>query len=232
MSINSLNYALAKKDWDKAYEDLSVLEVGGRNLLRNSGNFASVDGWSKGEVVTKNEHKAIEVSGGSINMNSNLPILEPNTCYVYSGWLMSSEDYDPNDIEPRYPLHFQAKYDGSDTDGYASMKLTNNDYPYVIPANTWFKITTLIKTREENESDDIEFKPYVYTYSGNIINNKYWLRDFKLEKGNKATPWTPAPEDINAHPFVTKMAEISHLSKLNNEQTEENANAITEGGAS
>ena len=33
MTINLINYALAKKDWKKAYEDLKVLGVGGRNLL-------------------------------------------------------------------------------------------------------------------------------------------------------------------------------------------------------
>ena len=230
MSINPLNYALAKKDWDKAYEDLSVLEVGGRNLLRNSGNFSTTDGWNTGTVVDKDGYKTIEVSSDIIKMNSNLPILEPNTYYVYSGWLMSSEDYESSNIENRKPLHFQARYNDSTTAGYESTQLITKDYPSVIPANTWFKITLLIKTRKDNKEDDIEFVPYVF--SGGFTDSKYWLRDFKLEKGNKATDWTPAPEDINAHPFVTKMAEISHLSKLNNEQTEENANAITEGGAS
>src|SRR5699024_11810685 len=100
----------------------------------------------------------------------------------------------------------------------------------LIIANTCIKITLQNKKITKHKEDDIEYVPYVF--SGCFTESKNWLRNFKLEKGNKATDWTPAPEDINAHPFVTKMAEISHLSKLNNEQTEENANAITEGGAS
>src|SRR5699024_7092919 len=38
-------------------------------------------------------------------------------------------------------------------------------------------------------------------YSDEIYNGEYWV---KLEKGNKATDWTPAPEDVEA--------EISSLS--------------------
>ena len=49
----------------------------------------------------------------------------------------------------------------------------------------------------------------------------------KLEKGNKATDWTPAPEDINAHPFVVELAETVFRSKQNEERIRNLENAIT-----
>src|SRR5690606_37627533 len=64
MSINLINYALAKKDWEKAYEDLKVLENGGRNLLLNSEDFSRWIGHA-GATVTKTKVDMTEEWGFS-----------------------------------------------------------------------------------------------------------------------------------------------------------------------
>src|SRR5690606_25299234 len=53
MSINLINYALAKKDWNKAYEDLKVLENGGRNLLLNTNQQFDWNVTSFGQSINK-----------------------------------------------------------------------------------------------------------------------------------------------------------------------------------
>jgi hypothetical protein len=66
-----------------------------------------------------------------------------------------------------------------------------------LPASTWlhiiFTFTTVVAT---TDYPYINFRPYTY---GNYVNtsaSECWWRDFKLERGNKATDWSPAPEDI------------------------------------
>lgn len=63
-----------------------------------------------------------------------------------------------------------------------------------IPKNNWFRIGVGFETIKHNPNGDIKFVPYIYR--GNFVENKYWVRDFKLEKGNNITPWQPAPEDL------------------------------------
>src|SRR5690606_36876701 len=59
------------------------------------------------------------------------------------------------------------------------------------------------------------------------------IKNIKLEIGNKATDWTPAPEDIDAHPFVAELAETVYRSKQNEERIRNLENALTAlGGGS
>src|SRR5690625_4293610 len=169
--------------------------IGGRNLITNSGKFNDISGWSRGVIVTKDGYKAIQVDSGTLQ-HTRFIRLEPDTEYVYSAWLMSSVDIPSNQINASQPLHNQMRSGGSNSGARASRRLLTTDYPDIIPANTWFKIEILVKTRADIDSD-ARFVPYIYSGSNNIFTNqRYWVRDFKLEKGNKATDWSPAPEDV------------------------------------
>lgn len=56
----------------------------------------------------------------------------------------------------------------------------------------WIKVYTTINYTVENNAP-------VHIYIRNIsASGAFQIRNFKLEKGNKATDWTPAPEDVNA----------------------------------
>src|SRR5690625_5133058 len=169
--------------------------ISGRNLTTNSGKFNDISGWSRGVIVTKDGYKAIQVDSGSLQ-HTRFIRLEPDTEYVYSAWLMSSVDIPSNQINASQPLHNQMRSGGSNSGARASRRLLTTDHPDIIPANTWFKIEILVKTRADIDSD-ARFVPYIYSGSNNIFTNqRYWVRDFKLEKGNKATDWSPAPEDV------------------------------------
>lgn len=57
----------------------------------------------------------------------------------------------------------------------------------------------------------------VYTFSCDVIDDRpnvvggYVLKNIKLEKGNKATDWTPAPEDIESRTTVLEDASAKEL---------------------
>lgn len=57
----------------------------------------------------------------------------------------------------------------------------------------------------------------VYTFSCDVIDDRpnvvggYVLKNIKLEKGNKATDWTPAPEDIDSRTTVLEAASAKEL---------------------
>src|SRR5699024_8282091 len=177
-------------------EEFENHEIVGRNLIRNSCNFSDMTGWGRGTIVTKDGYKAIEVSSGTLSGAQNGAILEPDTYYVYSGWLMSSQDYNSDNIGFGNPLHYQVQYDGSNSAGYVSRRVLSKPEG-IIPSETWFKISILIKTRVDNPNGELKFNPFIYENTSDAItSNKYWARDFYLTKGEKQLEdWTPAPED-------------------------------------
>lgn len=58
------------------------------------------------------------------------------------------------------------------------------------------------------------------------------FKEVKVEIGNNRSPWTPAPEDINANQFVAEVAEASYRNKVNSEEIAVLSNAVTSLGGS
>ncbi|MGL5559200.1 MAG: phage tail spike protein, partial [Paraclostridium dentum] len=123
---------------------INNIEIGGRNLLFNSGNFTSISGWDKNggtilEVLEKEGYSVLH-GYGSIRQPRILPI-EPNTEYIYSCEIMFEKD---TIIQGTTPLHFHVLKDNSGNSNYASytkIGLTPTTYPYTVKANAWFRIT-------------------------------------------------------------------------------------------
>ena len=191
MSINLINYALAKKDWEKAYEDLKVLGVGGRNYFRPSlvNNLAwiSTDG---GRIEQGRDWRGyyIQVKPGEV-FSISRDSLSNNRFGVYF-----------TEIEPA---------------------------PGVTTLPTFYRDDNALKIEGMKVPDGAN---YLFVYLSNQADD---IPKIKLEKGNKATDWTPAPEDIDAHPFVAELAETVFRSKQNEERIRNLENAITAlGGGS
>ena len=166
---NTLNSA-------KSYSDTSIsnISIGGTNLLLNSGDLTK---WSKesGITVTYDSTKGMYKLTYTGSNNSRYGIyqdftLEPNQSYTLSGELAGP---------------------GSQV-GWAMVSTIG------WPASVTPAISNDTKVRFEKTltTTSTNYKCRVYLAIGNTGTNKYsWFNIPKLEKGNKATGWSPAPDD-------------------------------------
>lgn len=166
----------------KQYTDNAVggVEVGGVNLISDTRDMKS---WAKGGKLTitydqldiKNNTNAIKVVN-SESTAGNAYLEPPNRGPLSSG---------------KYTVSFYAKTDS--TSGADVSVLLNNKYTKTFKINNIW--TQYIITFDV--ANDIP-----------VTNNFFWFNFFgttepiyfcyvKLEKGNKATDWTPAPEDVS-----------------------------------
>lgn len=172
------------------------LSVGGRNLILGTKDYNSSH-WDG--ILDKKIEKdgsiftPLQKSDGSQNWINQTFKTEPNNDYI-----ISFDAYkDGGGKGNIYPQVRKLKDDKSDYDPFVSIfsfnqhnkVLTNDVKRYSIPFNSEeSKYMRLYLTREEGSKANI--------YVANI----------KVEKGNKATDWTPAPEDIEG--------KISNLSSV------------------
>nr|DAH56719.1 MAG TPA: Minor structural protein 4 [Caudoviricetes sp.] len=186
---------------------LSVLEtkvdgisVGGRNLLRGTNQGVANWDWSMqtggktieeyldgGVRAVKMTRDAVEQTGWSIISYSvsedAYALLEPNTEYTLSF------DYKPSVATANGVTFSIRRGDGSNA--------ATNDGGYwkEIPANEWTHVSGTFTT-VENIPDFLLGSTEIYIMRlPTTVNSVHIFKNLKLEKGNKSTDWSPAPED-------------------------------------
>lgn len=179
--------------WTPAPEDTKTtidgVKVGGRNLLTNSGMFQNLKGWfNAGTLTTKDGYPVIYSTGTGYISTGNLQILEPNTEYVCTMEIMLAANFNANQVVPN---HIYVKRVSDNVDLHGGLTLLGGNRTLV--ANKWEKVSVAFKTN--NTTDPMYFKFHDYTSATSVDK---WLRSVKLEKGNKPTDWSPAPEDASA----------------------------------
>lgn len=208
---------------DSALAKVDGLDVGGTNLLPNSGEFRadypdagfrwSRNGATSVEVATEDGRTVLKADGSVRQVGYVL--LEPSAEYLWHGVIKCSADMAAN---TSWPFHHWVKtYAGG-----SPTQSTGNDFgakgwsAYVeygggrhpsgttVPAGTWAHVVVSFKTVAKTEAfDEVRFYPFVY---GGAVNSNPWtLMWLKLERGNVATDWSPCPSDI-ASTYATKAA--------------------------
>lgn len=171
-SITTLNTNVSKaqKSADNAQSDIDGLELGGRNLLLGTSN--NPEDLSVAQYYAVLGSRPISelglVSGDSVTMSVWYHVPESNTKSV--------------------GLRFQTFNSSSDRSGGTSSS-------YIQPGETKQLVYTYVMTDDLLARNRFE----VLAQSGNTTTDltetvEYW--GLKLEKGNRATDWTPAPEDM------------------------------------
>lgn len=179
------------------------ISVGGRNLLRNTNQGAANWSWSMqtggktveeyldgGVRAVKMTRDAVEQAGWSVITyavsEDTYALLEPNTEYTLSF------DYKPSVATANGVTFSIRRGDGSNA--------ATNDGGYwkEIPANEWTHVSGTFTT-VENIPDFSLYSTEIYiTRLPTTVNSVHIFKNLKLEKGNKSTDWSPAPEDIEA----------------------------------
>lgn len=156
---------------------LDSVEIGGRNLLLNS-NFKNANrNWALENVTASVVHDeiynntlAITHTKGDYGINSErIYQIRPNMFVV---------------AHTTYSLSFYAKADSNLTLVQATGG-TNNPKEFNLTTN-WTKFTRIFDSGTVTGSLTFYLK----------TAGTYQLANVKLEKGNKATDWSPAPEDV------------------------------------
>lgn len=170
------------------------VQIGGRNLLRNAINFREA-GWNNGfgihgsggwiidNTVTYNGKPTLKTLVGTGVQHPWLT-LENGVEYTYSAMVRTEVDVTGTRSTP---LHYQAGYNKQ---SQGKISIISHDTSTV--ANQWKLIRIVFKLTGDADS----FRSYIYRGSTGGVN--YWIAWLKLEKGNKATDGTPAPEDTEA----------------------------------
>ena len=186
---------------------LSVLEtkvdgisVGGRNLLRNTNQGTVNWDWSMqtggktieeyldgGVRAVKMTRDATPHAGWSVISyaigKDAYALLEPNTEYTLSF------DYKPSVATTNGVMFSIRRGDGSNA------ATNEGGYWKEIPANEWTHVSSTFTT-VENIPDFLLYSTEIYiTRLPTTVNSVHIFKNLKLEKGNKATDWSPAPED-------------------------------------
>lgn len=155
--------------------DITELEIGGRNLILNSNFYNKFTNWGYNNV----SYTIVE----DIEYGHYLKFAatDSNTSKIYSN---VSQVWKKGQI---YSYSFYAKAVNTQT-LQASRDLIDKGEIHVL-SNTWQRFTGVINCTETDSTGTLSFEigqKNVETYIANV----------KLETGDVATAWTPAPEDF------------------------------------
>ena len=178
----STDASQAKTDANNAQTSINNLEIGGRNLILNSetkeikkykDTITTETGITVSEWGTKNAIRSYGVCNsdkifGTLATGSSSPTSVLGQTYVHSIYVKNN--------------------------GKTPIIISNNgigDSPTVQPGES----TRVILHGTGNGSHYLQFVLFSSNL-GDAFDVTYWHP--KIEKGNKATDWTPAPEDVDA----------------------------------
>lgn len=180
---------------------LNNLQIGGTNLIRNSGNFQNTDYWFfngsgvSGAGLTLGKHgfwkngkeNLLLITNTSstqeVVASSSYFDVKPNTTYTVSFWVFHDNNLG------NYDVYFLGRKYNS-----------KNNFDVVVQPITSAKAsaayaTYVTKTFNSGNSDE----GYIRFDNNFVLNNgqlsTLYIADIKVEEGDKATTWSPAPED-------------------------------------
>lgn len=202
-------------DWTPALEDVAddissaeanakeyadAIEVGGRNLLPGTQDWSGANKQSNGTfTVTSDKYAGCSVitqvwtsSNSDLGYQGNVwtQPLEADTWYTLSFWAKASSSIRP----ASYLYSSNVVDDGINSSGQV---ITATD-GYVLNSITtdWQRIWVSWHIRADATAfpQNLIITRLTSTHSGVTV----YVAGAKLEKGNKPTDWTPAPEDVDA----------------------------------
>lgn len=205
VTADSINQKVSKK-----FDDL---QIGGRNLIIGTSSADVNDDWKLGGW------------GGSLKTHDS----EDRTykMVAHSGWIRCDYTALAEYVSQKVTISFKAKNIKDETtadvsyglfiinsDGYAPLDLT----PSKPKQDEWINLE---KTVTLNTSGKIAIGSYCSTERKGY-KSTWLIKDLKLEKGDKATDWTPAPEDLaTSDDLNDKLTQFRKETASNIDQTAE-----------
>lgn len=194
----SSSYEAAKEAWNKANSANSKIDsimVGGRNLaeatnqgIKNWQWSMKTGGYSRHEIVDNNVRTckmvrdSVAQSGWSVIGYTDIgrSKWKPNTTYTLSV-----------EVKSNVVTYFYPQF--RETDGSDQIIASVNSINATTVINKWAKLIWVVKS-VENLPTATDQNTY-FTSMNSAPGVWYQFKNLKLEEGNIATDWTPAPED-------------------------------------
>ena len=158
--------------------DVSAIEIGGRNLYTGSSDFSgtwvNADGWF----------------ADGTDSNGNVIVKRVNTWSGISQYIKARAG-------EKYVLSANVRGDGTST---MRFYVTERDESYADIVGSVLGTNVVVPTVETRIHRNVYTVKNDCNLHFRIENSVYgatlWVSSLKLEKGDKATDWTPAPEDM------------------------------------
>ncbi|WP_273721517.1 phage tail spike protein [Leuconostoc mesenteroides] len=162
------------------------LAVGGRNLLLGTRDWAGDSTrWDKRGTVTKETYRGMVIAATTWPWNSpryqiqHANILQVGKTYTFSTYVRNTSDTDTH-VAPYYE------------DGIVTSMGTTTP----LPAHTdWFRVSITFKVINDPTTSTSGLR-WEGIYG--VKNGQIQFAGYKLEEGNIATDWSPAPEDVQS----------------------------------
>lgn len=176
-------------------EAVNNIQVGGRNLLRNSTFNEGLKYW-----VARSEYAAVVREGrngenclkqvGKLRTDSTIThstvfSVKTGECYTLSGWAKGANIVKGT---TNYFVSIYASFYGTDDEWKAQEAILSGDMPLT---DDWERKVLTFQIPNVAGITSMRISIYARDFTGTI-----WWDDIQLEKGNKATDWSPALEDI------------------------------------
>ena len=213
-ALEQANSALSSA---KSYADRVVdnIEVGGRNLLKCSSMI--------GEELVCDNYFICNNCNIKEYTNDGFHIITPTEGNANNGIAFAFDNFTTLEINGGDTITFSCDIKGT-SDSHA---------PFIsihISDNNWYGLDVIQKNTIVSISSSWQRVSATIIVPTGLSNNHMWLaihgnyqsdlyvRNFKLEKGNKATDWTPAPEDTQSR--IDNITEIttSHTTSISTMQ--------------
>lgn len=174
---------------------LDNLQIGGRNLVLNSDGSSTANIFAYGDCYAARVVK--DYDGGTGNEIYIGKSKQPDAGYTYaqSVWIRAKQNLE---LDTDYVLSFDARLLSSSS--FTSIPV------YLRLAGTTYDTSVMKKVEVTKDLKRVSVVlhsyptgPYNYgTLFIGVPTTIIYISKVKLEKGNKATDWTPAPEDVEA----------------------------------
>lgn len=218
LAVTNTNVTNAQAAADAAQEDIDNLEIGGANLIRNSRDMSTYYKSSNVTLSEDNEGFTVATFAAVDTLAwNNVRFIPPieysvvrNKTVTFSLYVRSDDYEELNAASGGIYVCFNLCTSSSTTRTlYAGATLLAGEM-----SDEWVKLTctkNLADSAFNGGSGDIDdtTRFYMSVYNHNLYSMQ--IKKPKLEIGNKATDWTPAPEDIEER-VLSAESSITQLS--------------------
>ena len=182
---------------DSSWEAVNEVDVGGKNLLKDS---------EPAYTVWTSDYPGVSTQDPNICKITTLTTAKGNAYkFIQTKYTTPTSDI-AADVGAYYSFSAEIYLTGSFTNFRVSLDIRSesdmssqpfraNLYPPADAYGKWVRVGTTVKIASGTKND-YTASLFSFGWDGSTVGSTAQCRNVKLEKGNKPTDWSPAPEEV------------------------------------